>query len=257
MIGVFDSGVGGLTVVAQLKKQLPEISFVYLGDNARTPYGNRSPEIIKKYCRDNVDFLIGRGAQAIVVACNTASALAGEFLRQNYSVPIFEVITPAARSAVTLSRGRIGIIGTRGTIGSGAYDKAIRALHDQMEIFSQTCPLFVPLVEENWLKKPESKMIAKKYLTPLKNKNIDTLILGCTHYPLMKKIIQAKIGRRVKLIDPAEEVVKELKNFLSRNPNFPLSGGQSEFYSTDPDARFREITKNWLRESIDLRKAQW
>ena len=257
MIGVFDSGVGGLTVVAQLKKQLPEVSFVYLGDNARTPYGNRSPEVIKKYCRDNVDFLISCGAQAIVVACNTASALAGEFLRQTYDLPIFEVITPAARIAVANSRGCIGIIGTRGTINSGAYKQAIKILNNQVEIFSQPCPLFVSLVEEGWLKKPESKMIARKYLTPLKNKNIDTLILGCTHYPLMKKIIQAKIGRQVRLIDPAEEVVKELKEFLNRKPDFPLNGGRSEFYSTDPDARFKEIAKNWLKEEIDLKRAQW
>lgn len=257
MIGVFDSGVGGLTVVAQLKKQLPQVSFIYLGDNARTPYGNRSPEVIKKYCRDDVDFLIAKGAKAIIVACNTASALAGEFLQQSYSIPIFEVIKPAAQAATNISHGRIGIIGTRGTISSDAYGKAIKSLNKQTEIFSQTCPLFVSLVEENWLKKPESKMIAKKYLMPLKIKDIDTLILGCTHYPLMKKIIQAKIGRRVRLIDPAEEVVRELKGFLLKNPNFPLNGGQSEFYSTDPDARFKEIAKNWLRESISLKKAQW
>ncbi|MFA5124904.1 MAG: glutamate racemase [Patescibacteria group bacterium] len=253
MIGIFDSGVGGLTVVKEIKKQLPDCSFVYLGDNARTPYGARSQETIQKYSCEIVDFLIGQGVTAIVVACNTASAFAGEMLQQKYQLPIFEVITPAATAAVRLTKGRVGVIGTRGTINSRAYERAIKSFNSEIEVKNAACPLFVPLIEEDWLNKPEIKTIARKYLYPLKCQEIDVLILGCTHYPLIKKIIADKIGRRVKLIDPAEEAVKMLKRYLSDNPQ--RQKGRQEYFVTDLSSRFKEIAKNWLKEDIQIKKA--
>ena len=255
MIGVFDSGVGGLTVVKELRRQLPGASFIYLGDNARTPYGNRSQEIIQKYSKEDVDFLIAKGAKVIVVACNTASALAGDYLKQKYALPIFEVITPAAQEAVRVSKKRIGVIGTRGTVNSNAYGKAINDAKAELEVFSQSCPLLVPIAEENWLNRAEAKMIIRSYLQPLKIKSIDTLILGCTHYPLLKKNIQSKIGQRVKLIDPAEEVIKVLGRYLKEN-NWEDWRGAQEFYATDPDGRFKEIGETWLKEKIELQKAE-
>ncbi|MFA5021109.1 MAG: glutamate racemase [Patescibacteria group bacterium] len=254
MIGIFDSGVGGLTVVKELRRQLPRASFIYLGDNARTPYGNRGQEIIQKYSAEDADFLLAKGVTAIVVACNTASALAGDYLKQKYQVPIFEVVAPAAQAAVSGSAGRIGVIGTRGTIGSGAYEKAIISLNPAAKVFSQGCPLLVPLAEEHWFDRAETKMIIRGYLQSLKMKDIDTLILGCTHYPLLKKAIRAKIGARVKLIDPAEEVIKKLADYLRLQP--PVDEDQiQEFYATDPAGRFKEIGESWLKEKIDLKKA--
>jgi glutamate racemase len=256
MIGIFDSGVGGLTVVKELRRRLPRASFIYLGDNARTPYGNRSQEIIRQYSAEDVDFLIGKGATMIVVACNTASALAGDYLKEKYDLPIFEVITPAAEAAASGSAGRIGVIGTRGTIGSGAYEKAIKNFKQSVEVFSQACPLLVPLAEENYINRAETKMIIRSYLQPLKVKSIDTLILGCTHYPLLKKNIQAKIGNRIRLVDSAEEVVKKLAEYLAGQP---AESGEpiQEFYATDPAGRFKEIGEGWLKEKIVLKKADF
>ena len=254
MIGIFDSGVGGLTVVKELKRLLPEAGFIYLGDNARTPYGNRSRETIEKYAKEDVDFLIAKGAKVIVVACNTASALAGEFLKNNYDLPIFNVIEPAAKRAVEVSRGRIGVIGTRGTVGSGAYEKAIKKNNSELKVFSRACPLLVPLIEEDCLSRKETKTILKKYLQPLKTGNIDTLILGCTHYPLLKELIKVKIGRRVALVDPAEEVIKQLQQFLSDSLDFTGSQDFSDFYITDTDSRFKVLAEKWLGEKVNLNK---
>ncbi len=254
MIGIFDSGVGGLTVVKELRRQLPGASFIYLGDNARTPYGNRSQDIIQKYSSDDVEFLIGKGAKVIVVACNTASALAGEYLKQKYDLPIFEVITPAAAAASQVAIGHVGVIGTRGTINSNAYGRQLQGLRPELLISSQACPLLVPLVEENLFNRAETKMILRSYLHPLKLKGVDTLILGCTHYPLLKKHIQIKVGGQVKLIDPAEEVIKSLGEYLlATKQNF--GDGVAEFYATDPDSRFKEIGEVWLQEEIDLQRA--
>ncbi|MFA6594132.1 MAG: glutamate racemase [Candidatus Buchananbacteria bacterium] len=253
MIGIFDSGVGGLTVVKEIKKQLPDCSFIYLGDNARMPYGSRSQEIIQKYSCEDVDFLVGRGVTAIIIACNTASAFAGDLLKQKYDLPVFEVITPAVASAVKLTKGKIGVIGTRGTISSGAYEKAIKDLNPEAKVRSAACPLFVPLVEEDWLNKPEMKSVARKYLYPLKRQEIDTLILGCTHYPLLKKIIADRMGHRVRLVDPAEEIVKIIKQYLLNNPQ--KQKNHQEYFITDTNSRFREIAKNWLQEDIQINKA--
>ena len=255
MIGVFDSGVGGLTVIKKIQEKLPGLSFIYLGDNARTPYGNRSQEIVQSYAEEDVDFLIKQGAKIIIVACNTASALAGEHLKNKYDLPIFEVITPAAKDAVSLTDGRVGIIGTRATIKSGAHEKILNELNAEVRAITQSCPLFVPLVEENWSKRPEAKTIARKYLMPLKRGSVDTLILGCTHYPLLKDIIQSGVGKKVRLIDPAESVVNTLIEQIKDLTDLDWSG-KEEYFATDTGSRFQEIGSRWLGKSIEVKRAE-
>jgi glutamate racemase len=220
LIGVFDSGIGGLTVVRSLRQYLPEYDILYFGDTARTPYGTKSPQTVIQYAIEDAEILLQRGARILVVGCNTASSVATDALRERFDVPIFEVISPAVREAVSQQKGRrVGIIGTRATVNSGVYQDKIKALRPDMEVYAAPCPLLVPLVEEGWLNKGETRRIVKKYLHPLKVKQIDILILGCTHYPLLKEIIQAKIGKRVKIIDSSEALSCSVKGFLVDNPN--------------------------------------
>ncbi|MBU1180334.1 glutamate racemase [Patescibacteria group bacterium] len=235
MIGIFDSGVGGLTVVRELRKQLPEYDLIYFGDTARTPYGNKSKDTIIKYALEDANFLIQKGAKIIIVACNTASSVAYEVLKEKYpNIPIFEVIMPAVEQAIEATRkNRIGVIGTRATISSRVYEQKLKEKNGALIIKSQACPLFVPFIEEGWIKKIELKMIARRYLSSLKHQNIDTLILGCTHYPIIKNIIQEKIGRRVRLIDSAEAVSKKVKKFIEGgNLELPKTG-KLEIYLSD------------------------
>ncbi len=255
MIGVFDSGIGGLTVIKKIQEKLPGLSFIYLGDNARTPYGNRSSEIVIQYAKEDVEFLISRGAKMIIIACNTASALAGKYLKDNYDLPIWEVITPAVEEVIANGSKRVGVIGTRSTINSGAHQKALKKINPNIVVFNQSCPLFVPLVEENWLKRPETKMIARRYLMSLKKNSIDSLILGCTHYPLLRKIIQEKVGKKVKLIDPAESIINVLSEYIDNQSNIDFSG-KEEYFVTDMDSRFQEIGKLWLGKQIVVKKAE-
>lgn len=216
MIGIFDSGIGGMTVVRAVEKLLPHHSLLYFGDTARTPYGTKSNETIIDYSLRNCEFLLKRGAKLIIIACNSASSVATERLREEFDVPVLEVIQPAAQKAVAQSKsGRIGIIGTKATIRSGVYNKTITALKPGSRVFTQSCPLLVPLVEEGWTNKRETKMILRRYLHPFKDKQIDTLILGCTHYPLLKNLIQTRIGKRVTLIDSSIEVANALQLMLS------------------------------------------
>ena len=214
MIGVFDSGIGGLTVVRTLMERWPGLDLIYFGDTARSPYGDRSRASVVRYTVEGAQYLLTQGARAIVVACNTASSFVPAELRRRLAIPIFETITPAAQQAVACSRkGRIGVIGTRATIHSDSYTRAIQALRPDCRVFGQACPLLVPLVEEGRLSKPETVMIVKKYLRPLKVKQIDVLILGCTHYPLLRDLIQAKIGRRVTVIDAAGGVAQAVADY--------------------------------------------
>lgn len=255
MIGVFDSGVGGLTVVKELRKQLPEYDLIYFGDTARTPYGNKSKETIIKYALEDADFLISKGAKVLVVACNTASAVAFDALKEKYpNIPMFEVITPAVEQAVGATKNnRVGVIGTRATIDSGIYEKKLKEKNNALIIKSQSCPLFVPFIEEGWIKKIELKMIARRYLSPLKHHNIDTLILGCTHYPIIKDIIQKKIGERVKLIDSAEAVSEKIKNFLEIH-NLELSKiGKLEIYLSDKTAQAQTMVNKILKNNVFVR----
>ena len=228
MIGIFDSGIGGMTVARAVEQLLPGYPLLYYGDIARTPYGTKSPETIIDYSLRNTEFLLRKGASLIIIACNTASSLATDRLRQEFQVPIIEVVTPAAEQAIARTQnGRIGIIGTRATVKSDIYRRIITGLRPGFQVFSQECPLLVPLVEEGWTNKRETKMIIRRYLHPLQNSQIDTLVLGCTHYPLLKDLIQARIGRHVQLIDSSVEAARHLQKMLTLQPGLVKHNGAS------------------------------
>jgi len=228
MIGIFDSGIGGMTVARAVEQLLPGYPLLYYGDIARTPYGTKSPETIIDYSLRNTEFLLRKGASLIIIACNTASSLATDRLRQEFQVPIIEVVTPAAEQAIARTQnGRIGIIGTRATVKSDIYRRIITGLRPGFQVFSQECPLLVPLVEEGWTNKRETKMIIRRYLHPLQNSQIDTLVLGCTHYPLLKDLIQARIGRHVQLIDSSVEAARHLQKMLTLQPGLVKQNGAS------------------------------
>ncbi|MFA5076167.1 MAG: glutamate racemase [Patescibacteria group bacterium] len=255
MIGIFDSGVGGLTVAKEVMSQLPGYRLIYFGDTARYPYGNKSPKTVIKYAIEDTDFLLSHGAKVIIVGCNTASALAIDELKNRYpGVPIFGVVTPAVKQAASISKNKkVGVIGTRGTVNSSIYTQLINQLNPEIKVYQQACPLLVPLVEENWLKRPETKMIVRRYLYNLKLKGIDTLILGCTHYPLLKEVISAKIGKRVQLVDSAVEVVKEVKKLVKTKADLSLGqSGANHFYVSDLNPQTQEIAKRWLGNEIKL-----
>jgi len=220
MIGIFDSGIGGMTVARAVEQLLPGHSIVYFGDIARTPYGSKSVATITEYSLQNTEFLLRQGAEIIIIACNSASSVATEALRREFQAPIIEVISPAANQALASTKnGRIGIIGTRATIRSEIYERTIYEQRPDFQVFSAACPLLVPLVEEGWINKQETKMILRRYLHPLKDKQIDTLVLGCTHYPLLKNLIQTRIGRRVTLIDSSVATARFVHNLLTEQPH--------------------------------------
>ena len=257
MIGIFDSGVGGMTVARAIEKKLPQYRLIYFGDLARTPYGSKSPETIRKYALQNSEFLLSQGARIILIACNSAASVASDFLREKFSTPIFEVITPAVKKAVASTKhGRIGVIGTRATIKSRIYEEKMQALRPGCRVFGTPCPLLVPLVEEGWLNKRETKMIVRRYLHPLKMKNIDTLVLGCTHYPLLKKLIQPRIGKGVKVIDSSREIAADLHSFLAENPETAKtlsSGGESEYYVSDVTQAAMETAERIFGRKMELK----
>jgi len=257
MIGIFDSGTGGLTIARALADHLPGYDIVYFGDTARTPYGNRSPEAVIRYTLRNIHFLLDKGAKIIVMACNTASSFADEHITKRFDIPIFEVITPAVALSLNVSKTfRIGVIGTRATVNSGIYEKKIREINPDAKIYSAACPLLVPLVEECWTDKPEIRMIVKKYLYPLKVRQIDTLILGCTHYPILKKIIQRKIGKRVNLIDSSLAVSETVKDFLEKHPEVDNSlgkEGKAEFFVSDVTEHLENTARIIFKRNIALR----
>jgi glutamate racemase len=255
MIGIFDSGIGGMTVAHAVEQLLPDYSLVYYGDIARTPYGPKSPKTIINYSIRNTEFLLNKGAEVIIIACNSASSVATDTLRDRFQVPIIEVITPAANRAVTTStNGRIGIIGTRATVKSGIYKKTIIAKQAAFKVFQEACPLLVPLVEEGWLNKRETKMILRRYLHPLKDKQIDTLVLGCTHYPLLTDLIQARIGNRVKLIDSSIETAHYVKDFLVRNPDIVSRQGDvsHNYYVSDCTETAQKVAERIFSRPMEL-----
>ena len=258
MIGIFDSGVGGMTVARAVERTLPGYPLIYFGDLARTPYGSKSPETIIDYSIQNTEFLLEQGAELIIVACNSAASVASEELRQRFDVPFFEVITPAVRSAVdTTDNGRIGVIGTSATIKSGIYERKISEIAADHTIFSQACPLFVPLVEEGWLNRQETKMIIRRYLHPLKNRQIDTLVLGCTHYPLLAELIQPRIGKQVRIIDSSCAVAANLKKYLEQNGGIAgkLAGNmENRYYVSDITEGAKAIARRIFGREIDLIK---
>ncbi|MCW5203577.1 glutamate racemase [Desulfobulbus sp. N2] len=234
MIGIFDSGVGGMTVARTIEQVCPQYPLLYFGDVAHTPYGSKSSETIISYSRRNTDFLLDQGAKVIVVACNSAAATSVDVLRAEYSVPIIDVITATTGKAAsgTVNR-KIGIIGTSATVQSGIYEKQIKRVNPDCRIYSQACPLLVPLIEEGWLNKRETKMVLRRYLHPLRQHQIDTLILGCTHYPLLTHLIQKKIGKKVQLIDSSIETAWHLKSFLDNSPEI-TSNIMENFESSQP-----------------------
>lgn len=258
MIGIFDSGVGGMTVARAIEQLCPELPLVYFGDIARTPYGSKSAETIIRYSINNADFLLEQGAHLIVIACNSASSTASDALRSHYPVPVLDVITPATTKAAKVSlSGRIGVIGTRATVKSGIYPARIHALKPEARIFSKPCPLLVPLVEEGWLAKRETKMILRRYLHPLRLKQIDTLVLGCTHYPLLKNLIGPRIGARVNLIDSSVEMALYVRQFLGNHPALMEELKRSDnmknrFYVSDSTDTIRKTAAKIFGRPIEL-----
>ncbi|HVZ77266.1 MAG TPA: glutamate racemase [Gemmatimonadaceae bacterium] len=253
-IGVFDSGIGGLTVVHELMRQLPHESIVYFGDTARVPYGNKGPETVQRYAREIADFLEARGVKAIVVACNTATAHALPTLRAERRIPVIGVVEPGARAAVRTSTShRIGVIGTAGTIRSGAYVRAIHALQADAQVTAAACPLFVPLVEEGWTDREPARFIAREYLQPMREAHVDTLVLGCTHYPLLKPLLSEVLGARVALIDSAEETAAETARVLrEQGIEAPADAVAAyTFVSSDDPAQFLALGQRFLGSTID------
>lgn len=260
MIGVFDSGLGGLTILKDFLKILPKYNYIYLGDNARVPYGEKSPETIYEYAQEAADFLFAAGCNLIIIACNTASAQALRRLQQEYlpaKYPerrILGVIRPLVETVAANKKTKIvGLIGTKATVDSDAYQIELKKIRPELEIIQQATPLLVPLIEEGWAAKPETKMILKKYLRPLKNKKIDSLILACTHYPFLYKTIKKIAGRRILVPRPGEIVAEALKNYLGRHPELglcPTEKPVQRYYTTDDPLRFQKLGERFLGQEI-------
>lgn len=256
-VGVFDSGVGGLTVAREIMRQLPNEKIVYFGDTARVPYGSKSKETILKYSRQIIRFLKTKGVKAIVVACNTASALALEEIRDEIDMPIIGVVKPGAKVAVekTVNK-RVGVIATEATISSGLYTDYIKAQDADVTVYSKACPLFVPLVEEGWLKDSVTEEVARRYLEELKEQNIDTLVLGCTHYPLLRNMIGKLMGDGVTLVNPAYETAVSLgelleeKGLAAGNEN-RYASEMYDFYVSDAAEKFKKFANSILPFRIE------
>lgn len=247
-IGVFDSGVGGLTVAREIMRQIPNEMIVYFGDTARVPYGSKSKETVITYSRQIVKFLQTKDVKAVVIACNTASAFALETIKEEIDIPIIGVVKPGAKiAAETTKNGNIGIIGTEGTINSGIYNKFLSKTNPNVKVFGKACPLFVPLVEEGLLEDPITYEMARRYLNELLQYDIDTLVLGCTHYPLIRHTIQKVVGDQITLVNPAYETAKSLKDVLLTN-NIESTGKSVDhrFFVSDGAEKFKEFANTIL-----------
>lgn len=257
-IGVFDSGVGGLTVVDEIMQQLPEERIIYFGDTARVPYGNKSKKSILKYSKQIVNFLMTKNVKAIVIACNTASAFALDEIALQINIPIIGVVKPGARTAAAVTKNNnIGVIGTNGTINSGMYQRYLNITNPEVNVFAKACPLFVPLVEEGWINDSITKDVVSRYLEEFANFNIDTLVLGCTHYPLLREIIALELGKEVELVNPAYETAKTLKKVLeNKKIKNKFFNGKHEFYVSDGVDRFNNfadgILPHYLKEAKEI-----
>ncbi|HYY24980.1 MAG TPA: glutamate racemase [Candidatus Udaeobacter sp.] len=251
-IGLFDSGIGGLTVLQKIIELLPKENTVYLGDTARAPYGTKSVETVLRYSFENSEFLVEKDVKLVVVACNTSTAIALDRLKSSLDIPVIGVIESGVRKALERSRNKkIGVIGTEATIQSGAYTKALRAKDVKVEVYSRACPLFVPLVEEGWTDNDVVEMTVKAYLGSLKQSGIDTLILGCTHYPLLKKAIRKLMGDAVYLVDSAEEIANEVSTVLKKESLVRKNGkGSHSFFVTDAPDRFVKVGQRFLGEKV-------
>jgi len=260
-IGVFDSGVGGLTVVRALIERLPSEHIRYFGDTARVPYGVKSAETIIHYAAQITDYLIERQVKLLIVACNTMAAVAINEIRQRSNVPVLDVIEAGAEAASLQTRnGRVGVIGTLATMDSGAYERAIRRHHPEVSIYSQSCPLFVPLVEEGWLDHPVTRLTAREYLSPLLTAGIDTLVLGCTHYPLLQPVLQEVAGPDIRLVDSAHTTAERAAQQLA-DAGLLNTGSQPaghHYTITDVPQRFRRIGERFLNRPLDsLEVMRW
>ena len=259
-IGVFDSGVGGLTVAREIMRQIPNERIVYFGDTARVPYGSKSKDNIIKFSRQIIRFLQTENVKAIVIACNTASALALDEMQQEFDLPILGVVKPGAKVAVeTTANKRIGLIGTEANIRSGVYTRYIKSPDDEAKVFEKACPLFVPLVEEGWLHDDITLQVASRYLEELKEKDIDTLIMGCTHYPLIRSTIRKVMGDKVNLVNPAYETAIELKNLLERDNlankcDVDSPSSMYRFYVSDAEEKFKLFANSILPFDITMTK---
>jgi glutamate racemase len=252
-IGIFDSGVGGLTVLHALLATLPAEDLVYLGDTGRYPYGTKSAETVTRYSVENVEFLVAKGVKMVVVACNSASSVALPALAARFALPIVGVIDAGARAAVARTRtGRVGVIGTEATIGSGAYSRALRALRPELELYTRACPLLVPLAEEGWVDGPIPRDVVRTYLGSLQRSGIDTLVLGCTHYPLLKAVIAEVMGPDVALVDSAAETARDVARVLAEHGLARTAGaGTASFFVTDVPDRFIRIGQRFLGARVD------
>ncbi len=254
-IGIFDSGVGGLTVVRAIERLMPGESVIYFGDTARLPYGSKSPETVIRFALEDAAFLASKQVKMIVVACNTASSVSLSALRERVSVPVTGVIEPGARAAAEATRnGSVGVIGTLGTIGSGAYQKALRFPGSGVRsVVAQPCPLLVPLVEEGWLEGEITRMVVQRYAAPLLREGVDTLVLGCTHYPLLKPLLGEVMGPGVTLVDSAEATAREVREGLGDRDLLSKGGSAGGgFYVSDIPLKFQEIAQRFLGRTIPL-----
>jgi glutamate racemase len=254
-IGIFDSGIGGLTVVRQVHEVLPGEDIIYLGDTARVPYGTKSPATVIRFACEDTNFLLQQQVKAVIVACNTASAWALPTLERRFDVPVFGVILPGACAALEVTKNqRIGVIGTSATIRSRAYAKAIMARSDSAEVFMQACPLLVPLTEEGWTEHPVTARVVEEYLKPLLEHRIDTLVLGCTHYPLLKPVLRRVVGRTVRLVDSAESCAAFVRDRLAAlkllRPG-RIGGGVIQPFVTDEVERFDELAQRFLGQKTE------
>ncbi len=252
-IGVFDSGIGGLTVYRAIRELLPDEQVVFLGDTARLPYGSKSPDAIRKFTEGNSLFLLSKNVKIIVIACNSAASHAAAYLQERIDIPVVEVINPGVEAASAVCRKRVGIIGTSATISSGAYERGIRSLRSDVEIFSRDCPLFVPLVEEGWVHHPATRLIVQEYLGPLRDQGVDTLVLGCTHYPVLRPVISEVMGGDVTLVDSATPTAQRIVTLLDtlgwRNDG--SSRKADSFYVTDFPDRFKRVADIFLDKPIE------
>ena len=260
-IGVFDSGIGGLTVERALMERMPSENIIYFGDTARVPYGLKSVETISRYARQITEFLLRQEAKLLIVACNTMSSVAYQAIEDLSPVPVLDVVDAGARSGVAATHNKcVGVIGTPATINSNAYQKAINRYDPGIRIFSQPCPLFVPLVEEGWLDHQVTRLTAQEYLKPIMAQNIDTLVLGCTHYPLLKPLLQEVLGDQIRLVDSAQAIAEQTGELLSKNNLRNVQGRPPEyrFYVTDVPIRFQEVGGRFLgRKLSNVNVVKW
>lgn len=255
-IGIFDSGVGGLTVTSRVIKELPNEAIVYFGDTARVPYGSKSKETITKFAKQDIRFLLSRNVKAVVIACNTVSSNSLEELKSTFDIPIFGVVEPGAAEAAKITHNKnIGVIATEATIRSGAYEKEILKNDNSVKVYAKACPLFVPLAEEGWVNEEITLLTAKKYISELTAKNIDTIVMGCTHYPLLRECIKKAVGDNVTLVDPAYETALVLKDYLLKNDMARLKEREpeNEFYVSDQTEMFGRICRQALGRNFATR----